>query len=169
MRGGRRRRNVMLKQAAFLYRDYLQHVAYVHVCAGAKRRSTLIWEGISASGLRRGEKLRPPPCWNNITYSVKNIYNLTYIFFFRLQHKSFISNLSDISYSRLLGQWIPWLKWALEASHLPLKTCAWDPDQCWFLINPQKKNQTVNGSIDSLLQSRRPRWRICGQVMKENM
>lgn len=54
-----------------------------------KGSSRHLWEGISASGLRREEG-----CFRclkqTLTYSVKNIYNLTYIFIFRLKHESFI-------------------------------------------------------------------------------
>ncbi len=90
---------VPLKQAIFFTVYYLQHFASIHLCAetklrtverGGKKRHYSAGIKTKQQVSERG-KARPgcggrkaatfPPVENNITYSVKNIYNLSSLHF----------------------------------------------------------------------------------------
>lgn len=112
-----------------------------------KVRGEINSAGIKTSGPRKGRKAATSE--TNITYSVKNIYNLTYIFIFRLQHESFVHlepaapphNILILSPFRTVDTLV---KLSFRSITGPVytchfKTCVWDPDQCSLL----KKNSSI--------------------------
>lgn len=151
-----------LKQAGFFfYSDYLQYLR-LYMCVSTlnwelhthikkkrwrtkkkrgggvdmKRSSRFIWEG----NKRVRKAATSPLLETNINLSSKKyIYNLTYIFIFRLKHKSVIQleppplpssfrtvdTLVKLSFRSITGPLL----------HLPFYTCVSDPDQCWLQIN----------------------------------
>lgn len=94
-------------------------------------------EGSSVYG---GGGCHVPTAWKQTwTYSVKNIYSLTYTFIFRVNTKQCLISSPLRGYPGYTGL----QRRHRPPLHLPAHTCVKDPDQCWPRTTGLKLNYRV--------------------------